>query len=104
MSVLLEFSMFPTDVGESKSKYVGRVLDLVDKSGLPYRLTPMGTIIESDDLTEALKLVADAYKTLEVDCNRVYSSIKIDIRKGKSGALTSKIESVKKVVGRDIKV
>ncbi len=102
MSVLLEFSMFPTDVGESKSKYVGRIIDLVDKSGLDYKLTPMSTIIESEDISEALKVVEDAYRALEKDCNRVYSTIKLDIRKGKSGTLKSKIESVKKVVGREI--
>ncbi len=102
MSVLLEFSMFPTDVGESKSKYVGRIIELVDKSGLDYKLTPMSTVIESDDISEALKVVEEAYRVLEKDCNRVYSTIKLDIRKGKSGTLKSKIESVKKVVGRDI--
>lgn len=102
MSVLLEFSMFPTDVGESKSEYVGRILDLVDKSGLPYKLTPMSTVVESEDLGEALRVIEEAYRLLEGDCNRVYSTIKLDIRKGKSGALTSKIESVKKVVGRKL--
>ncbi len=102
MSVLLEFSMFPTDAGESKSKYVGRIIDLVDKSGLDYKLTPMSTVIESDDISEALKVVEEAYRVLEKDCNRVYSTIKLDIRKGKSGTLKSKIESVKKVVGREI--
>jgi len=44
--VLLDFSMSPMNKGESASEYVARSLDIVDKSGLPYRLTPMGTIIE----------------------------------------------------------
>jgi len=46
MSVLLEFSMFPTDKGESISAYVSRILTLIDDSGVPYRLTPMGTIVD----------------------------------------------------------
>ena len=41
MSVLLEFSMFPTDKGESVSAYVGRILTFIDGSGVSYRLTPM---------------------------------------------------------------
>ncbi|PID48064.1 MAG: hypothetical protein CR967_01655 [Proteobacteria bacterium] len=104
MSVLLEFSMFPIDGEESKSEYVGRIIDMVDKSGLKYQLTPMGTIIESDDIGEALKIVQRAYGVLEQDCNRVYSSIKLDIRKGKTNALRSKIKSVEKLVGRKVKV
>ncbi len=103
MSVLLEFSMFPTDVGESKSRYVGRILDMVDKSGLKYQLTPMSTIIETKNISEALGVVERAYETLEADCSRVYSVIKLDIRKGKINALENKIKSVEKAVGRKVK-
>lgn len=35
--VLLEFSMFPLDKGESLSQYVARSLDIIDASGLDYR-------------------------------------------------------------------
>jgi len=42
MSALIEFSMFPTEQTQSKSAFVARVLDIVDKSGLAYQLTPMG--------------------------------------------------------------
>ncbi len=102
MSVLLEFSMFPTDRGESKSEFVARVLDVIDTSGLAYQLTPMGTIVESETIDEALALVGACYKVLEPDCNRVSSFLKFDIRKGKSSRLGSKIASVEKHLGREI--
>jgi len=44
--VLLEFSMSPIGKGESLSPYVARVLNVVDKSGVSYKLTSMGTILE----------------------------------------------------------
>jgi uncharacterized protein (TIGR00106 family) len=103
MSVLLEFAMFPTDKGESISAYVARVLALIDESGTHYRLTPMGTIIETETFEEALNVLNQAYKQLEPDCNRVYVSAKLDIRKGKGDRLTQKIESVEKRVGRKLK-
>ena len=102
MSVLLEFSMFPTDRGESKSEFVARVLDVIDTSGLSYQLTPMGTIVESETIDGALKLVGDCYKVLEPDCNRVSSFIKFDIRKGKSSRLSTKIASVEDKLGRSV--
>src|SRR4051794_5464681 len=40
--VLLAFSMAPAGQGESLSAHVARILDVVDRSGVPYRLTPMG--------------------------------------------------------------
>jgi uncharacterized protein YqgV (UPF0045/DUF77 family) len=46
--VLLEFAMAPGGKGESVSEYVARILDVIDRSGVPYQLTPMGTILEGD--------------------------------------------------------
>jgi uncharacterized protein (TIGR00106 family) len=102
MSVLLEFAMFPTDKGESVSEYVSRILKVVDEEGHPYTLTAMGTIIEVEKLDEALKIIKKAYKQLERDCNRVYSTIKLDIRKGEMGRLKQKIDSVEKKLGKKL--
>ena len=103
MSFLLEFSIFPTDVGESKSAYVGRIIDMIDQSGLSYKLTPMSTVVEGESIEEVLDIIKKAYEVLEPDCNRVYSSLKLDIRKGKKGALTQKIASVEASLGREVK-
>ncbi|MCF6280778.1 MAG: MTH1187 family thiamine-binding protein [Candidatus Polarisedimenticolaceae bacterium] len=100
MSVLLEFSMFPTDSGESKSAYVSQVIKMIDQSGVNYQLTAMGTLIETATVAEALAVVQKAYETLEAQgCNRVYSSLKFDIRKGKENRLTNKIASVEEKIG-----
>ena len=103
MSVLLEFSMFPTDKGESVSAYVSRILAFIDGSGVSYRLTPMGTIVETETLDEALRVLSEAYKCMEPDCNRVYVSAKLDIRKGRKSGLTQKIESIEKHAGKKLK-
>ena len=103
MSVMLEFAMFPTDKGDSLSEYVSRIIKMIDESGVSYKLTPMGTIVEVETLDEAMDIVKKAYSRLEPDCQRVSSSIKLDIRKGKSGRLTQKIESVEKKIGREVK-
>ena len=99
-SVLLEFSMFPTDVGESKSAYVSEVVKCVRESGYNYQLTPMATIVECQSVSEALSLIQKCYDTLEAkDCNRIYSVLKFDIRKRKSNRLVEKISSVESLIG-----
>jgi uncharacterized protein (TIGR00106 family) len=103
MSVMFEFAMFPTDKGESVSEYVSRLLKVIDKSAASYKLTPMGTVIEVDTFDAALKIIRQAYKELEPDCNRIYSTIKFDIRKGKKGRLAQKIASIEKKVGKKLK-
>ncbi len=104
MSVLLEFSMFPTSdecrEGASVSKFVSRIIDRIDKSGAAYQLTPMGTIVETETMREALDIIEDAYDQL--DCERVYSSLKFDIRKGKSNRLKTKIASVERHLEREV--
>ncbi len=94
MSVVLEFAIFPTDKGESKSKYVAKVIEMIKTSGVPYQFTPMGTIIETESVEEGLAIVNKAYEILEQECNRIYSTIKIDYRKGYKNRLEQKISSV----------
>ena len=102
MSVLVEFAMFPTDKGESVSQYVARIIKMIDESGVPYKLTPMGTVFETETMEEALKIIGEAYKQLEPDCNRVYSVVKFDIRKGKGNRLVQKIKSVENKLGKEV--
>lgn len=104
-SVLLEFSMFPTSDecrdGSSVSKQVSKIIDAIDKSGVAYQLTPMGTVIEASSMKEALSIIELAYEQVG-DCERVYSSLKFDIRKNCENRLKTKIESVEKVLKRKI--
>jgi uncharacterized protein (TIGR00106 family) len=100
--VLMELSMTPLDKGESVSNYVARSLEIIDKSGLPYRLNPMGTVIEGT-LDQVLGIVRECHERMALDCVRISTSIKIDYRKGKTGRLDSKIESVIAKVGRQLK-
>jgi len=99
--VLLEFSMSPLDKGDSLSPYVARSLDLIDKSGLPYQLTPMGTIVEGE-WEQVMALVTACFQLMRQDCNRISTSMKIDFRAGKSGRLKSKIRSIEGKLGRTL--
>ncbi|MBU8892948.1 MAG: MTH1187 family thiamine-binding protein [Bacteroidales bacterium] len=100
MSVLLEFAMFPTDKGDSVSEYVSQIIKMIDESRFSYKLTAMGTIIETETLKEALEMVNKSYEILEPYSNRVYSSINLDIQKAKSGRIEKKIESIESKIGK----
>ncbi len=101
MSVLLEFSMFPTDKGESVSTYVSEVIRVIDSSGVAYQLTSMGTIIETESIRDALGIIEKAYQVLDRQgCRRVYASLKFDIRRGKENRLVRKIKSIEEKIGK----
>jgi len=99
MSILLEFSMFPTDKRESVSDEVSKVIQMIRDSGVPYKLTAMGTIIETESIEEALSVVQKAYELLSEDAGRIYSSINIDARSNKKNRLSGKIESIQSKIG-----
>ena len=99
MAVLLEFSMSPLDKGESLSAYVARSLEIIDQSGLPYRLNPMGTVIEGE-WDECMDVVRVCFERMARDCNRISCSIKIDYRKGRTSRLESKIAKIEQIVGK----
>jgi uncharacterized protein (TIGR00106 family) len=103
MSVLVFVSMTPLGKGESVSQYVARVVDVVDKSGLPYVLTPMGTIIEGESWDEVMDVLKKGFEELKKDCPRTSITMKIDYREGKSNRLVSKVKSVEEKLGREDK-
>ena len=99
--MLLEFSIAPMDKGPSVGQYVARALDIVDRSGIPYRLNPMGTVLEGT-WEEVLGVVRHCLEDLERDCERVTITMKLDHRKGRTGALRAKVEQVERLVGRKL--
>ena len=99
--VLLEFSMFPTSQGESKSAYVARILDIIDQSGVTYQLTPMGTILEGE-WSEVMGVVTACFDALKADCPRIATQIKIDYRDGDKSRMKTKIASVENQLGRKL--
>lgn len=100
MSVLLEMSMFPTDTSESKSAYVSEVVKVIKQSGFNYQLTPMATIIETSTMKEALGVAQACYEVLEkLECNRVYATLKFDIRKNHKNRMEQKVESIRSKIG-----
>ena len=88
--VLLEFSMSPLGKGESVGEYVSRSLEIIDQSGVQYRLNPMGTVLEGE-WDEVMDVVSQCYERMRKDCNRISCTIKVDYRKGKIGRLSEKV-------------
>ena len=100
--VLLEFSIAPLEKGASVSEYVARSLKIIDASGLDYRLHAMGTIIEGE-LDQVLGVLRECMEAMSSDCDRITCTAKMDFRRGYSGRLATKVESVELKLGIDLK-
>ncbi len=100
--MVVEFSVVPVGGGEELAGPIARVLDLVDRSGLPYRLTAMGTIVEGS-WDEVLGLVRLCHETLRGEKTRVLTHIAIDDRPSAAGRIEGKVRDVEAVLGRALK-
>lgn len=97
--VLLEFAMAPGGKGESVGAYVARILDVIDRSGVRYQLTPMGTILEGE-WDQVFGVVKACFDELERDCDRISMNVKMDWRRGAQSRMESKLQRVESQLGR----
>lgn len=93
MSVLIHFSIFPTDKGTSVSPYVARSIRIIRESGLPYKLGPMSTAIEGE-WDDVMKVVEECFRELRKDSDRIYMTLQMDYRAGAENRMEGKIKSV----------
>ena len=97
--MIVDFSIFPTDAGESVSDYVAEAFKIIEKSGLPHEFHAMGTNIEGD-WDEVMAVIKACRDRMLEKANRVSISIKIDDRVGVTDGLTLKVPSAKaKITG-----
>jgi uncharacterized protein (TIGR00106 family) len=103
MSVLMEFAMFPTDKGISVSSEVSKVIEMIRNSGHQYKLGSMGTTVETETMQQALEILNKACQVLEKNSERIYSSVKFDIKKGAPGRIEAKLQSIEDKIGEVMK-
>jgi len=97
LSVIVELSLFPLDKGASVGAYVARAVGVIRESGLPSRLTPMGTCIEGQ-WDEVMAVVGQCFQALAADSDRVYLTLTADWRRGRLDGLRTKTESVERAL------
>ena len=104
--MLFQLTMFPSGSKRksvSVSEHVAKVINLIDKSGLSYKLTPMATCIEGE-WNEVMDLINKARLMLRrMGHERIYISITIDDRKGAKKRMSGKVESIENKLGREVR-
>ena len=92
---IAEVSVVP--IGTAKtgvSEYVAGAVSILKESGLKYKLTPMGTIVEGD-IKDVLEVISKMHETpFNKNAERVYTTIKIDDRRDIKAEMDNKVKSV----------
>ena len=100
--MLVQFSMFSVGGKESASSEVAKIINIIDKSGLPYKTSAMATIVEGE-WDKIIKIINRCRLELRKKNSRVYMIMTMDDRKGAKSRLTGKVKSIENKLGRKIK-
>ncbi|GAA4345655.1 MTH1187 family thiamine-binding protein [Angustibacter luteus] len=98
--MLVAFSVAPSGTGDSVSAAVAAAVRVVRDSGLPHRTDSMFTTIEGE-WDECLDVVKRACEAVGQHGERVSLVLKADIRPGRTGEMTAKLERLEAAIEAD---
>jgi uncharacterized protein (TIGR00106 family) len=100
--MLAQFSIVPLGKSKGLSENVASIIEMVEESGLDYRLTPMATVVEGE-FEVVMALIMDCHKLARKSSSRVITTITIDDHEGAEGRISGKVQDVEKKLGREVK-
>lgn len=79
------------------SKHIAEAVKAIDKLGIKYQLTPMGTVMEVATIDDAFRAVKAAHEALvKSGVKRVVTHLTIDDRRDNPKGMTEKMDAVKR--------
>ncbi|HEX9902881.1 MAG TPA: MTH1187 family thiamine-binding protein [Acidobacteriota bacterium] len=100
--MVVEFSLVPLGRGDELAGPVAKLLDIIDRSGLPYKVTAMGTIVEGE-WDAVFALIKECHSKMRQEAGRVLTHIAVDDREGATGRLEGKVSDAEGLLGRLLK-
>ena len=100
--MLMEISLIPLGRGRSISGDLADAVKIIDASGLDYRLTAAGTILEGT-WDQLMDVAGRCHAEMRKKTSRVITLIKLDDYEERSGRLTAAVASVEQKVGKPLK-
>ncbi len=99
--MLMELTVIPLGRGRSISTDVAELIGLIDESGLPYRVTPFGTLIEGT-WEQLMEVAKQCHAAIRKKTERVLILIRLDDYGNRTDLLATTVEHVEKKLGRPI--
>ncbi len=100
--MMADFRVVPIGTGSSSlSTQLAEVLNVVDSSGVSYKVNDMRTVVEGDWDT-VMGLIRKCHEKMLENSDRVTTIITIDERKGKTVHIGDKVASIENALGKPL--
>ena len=93
--IISQLSIAPIGKDVSVSKYVKKVIEVIEKHDVKSETNAMATVIETKDLETLFKIVQEAHMTMvNSGAQRVITELKIDDRIDKNATMDTKLKAL----------
>jgi uncharacterized protein (TIGR00106 family) len=99
--MIVAFSVTPVGAGRHVGEAVADAVRVVRESGLPNRTDAMFTTVEGEEWDEVMDVVKRAVEAVRAHADRVSVVLKADINEGVTDGITSKVETVERLLDED---
>ena len=100
--MLASFTIVPCGAGDEFKEHIAALMEVIDASGLNYKLGAMQTSIEGEQ-NEVMKVIMQCHNLMMERAPRVLTSISLDDRAGAVDRLEGKVADVEEVLGRNVR-
>ena len=100
--MLMELTVIPLARGRSLSSDLAELIGLIDVSGLPYKVTEFGTVVEGS-WEELMALAKACHITIGKKTDRVLILIRLDDYGDRTDLLSTTVAHVEQQLGRPVR-
>ena len=100
--MLVELTIIPIGGDAHMSDEIAEALKIIEKSGLPFELTPSATCIEGE-WAEVMPVIQRCHERVRAGCPHVITNIKIEDDAGAKNKLMSNVASVEEKIGHAVR-
>jgi len=99
--IIAHISIIPVGTGSTSiSNFIVEAVETLKKSGLNVMITPMGTVLEAENLEKIFKSIEECHEALhKIGVKRLLTLVLIDDRRDVERSMVDKIRSIEKKLG-----
>ena len=99
--MLLELNVIPLGRGRSIGSDIAEVVKIIDASGVDYKLTAEGTILEGD-WDRVMNVAKKCHEEMRTKTDRVITIMHADDYEGRVGRLDASVDSIERKLGKQL--
>jgi len=100
--MLAELTIIPIGTGTHLAEQLAEVVEIIDRSGLPYELTPSGTCIEGE-WDDVMRVARECHEHARRKSGHIQTVISIEDEKGIKDKLHLNVEALEKRLGHPLR-